>query len=428
MRRLYLQIYLTFVGVLFLFGALVAGAWLVLEPTEQDRQLFEGVGALAAELLPPRERANEELEGELARIAALLRVDLAVWTADGALVASVGEALPRPQRDRSESYWIPSRARGLTVGILLPDGRWLIARHARVRRHAAGIVVLGLLALAIAVGAYPLVRRITRRIERLRASVEELGAGDFSSRVKVEGRDEVADLARSFNSAAEQIEQLVHSQKRMFASASHELRSPLARIRIAMELLDENNTDDDQRADLRSRVAQDIGELDELIAELLLASKLDTVQRPERPEPVDLLVLAAEEASRFGFEVRGEPLTVSGDRRLLRRLVRNLLENAHRHAGESPVDVLVTSEGSDAYLSICDRGPGISDDEKERVFQPFYRIPRSGEPGGGVGLGLTLVRQIARHHSGDVRCVDRDGPGVCFEVRLPCERVSQPTP
>jgi signal transduction histidine kinase len=187
------------------------------------------------------------------------------------------------------------------------------------------------LASAIALGSFPVVRRITHRLERLRAQVDALGAGQLSARVDVRGKDEIASLAQSFNRAAERIEKLVAAQRGTLASASHELRSPLARIRVAIELVDGAEGDA-----LRARVGPDVAELDALIGELLLASRLDALapgQALERRESVDLLGLAAEEAARTGAEVTGDPALVQGDPNLLRRLIRNLLENARRHGG-----------------------------------------------------------------------------------------------
>jgi len=305
-------------------------------------------------------------------------------------------------------------ARGGPVGFLrLPDGRWLVARHGHRRFARVGLLaVLALLAVAVAIGAYPVARRLTRRLERLRVGVEGLGAGDLKARVGVEGRDEVAALATSFNRAADRIEALVGAQRTLLASASHELRSPLARIRVALELMGA------ERPDLRERVARDIGELDDLIGELLLASRLQAAEPLDRREEVDLLGLVAEEAARSGAEATGEPAVVRGDARLLRRLVRNLLENAARH-GAPPVEASVRSADGRVRLRVCDRGPGVPDDERERIFAPFYR-PSSRPPGdGGSGLGLALVRQIARGHGGEVRCLPREGGGTCFEVDLP---------
>jgi signal transduction histidine kinase len=233
--------------------------------------------------------------------------------------------------------------------------------------------------------------------------------------VPVEGRDEVAVLASSFNRAAVRIEALVGAQRTLLASASHELRSPLARIRVALELMGA------ERPDLRERVAGDIAELDDLIAELLLASRLETVEQLERSEDVDLLGLVAEEASRAGAEVSGRPVTVRGDAKMLRRLARNLLENAARH-GAPPVEASVEPlAGGRARLAVCDRGAGVPEAERERIFAPFYRLSTRPPGDGGSGLGLALVRQIARRHGGEARCLPREGGGTCFEVELPAE-------
>jgi signal transduction histidine kinase len=304
--------------------------------------------------------------------------------------------------------------------LLLPDGRWVLARWHR-HHHALGLLgALLLLASAIAVGAYPVVRRITGRLERLQARVDALGAGQLQARVQVEGCDEVADLARSFNRAAERIERLVNAQKTVLAGASHELRSPLTRMRMAVELLP--GTD---RPELRALLSKDIEELDALIGELLLASRLDVLDQLGSTEEVDLLALLAEEAARTGADVSGSTAVIRGDPRMLRRLMRNLLENARRYADGAPVEASVhpVAQGA-ARLVVADRGPGVAEGERERIFEPFYRPSGAKESDGGVGLGLSLVRQIARRHGGDVRYVPRDGGGSQFEVDLRSSRSS----
>jgi len=113
---------------------------------------------------------------------------------------------------------------------------------------------------------------------------------------------------------------------------------------------------------------------------------------------------------------------VSGDRTLLRRLIRNLLENARRYAGNGPITVSVTAEAGRAVLEVSDHGPGVPASERQRIFEPFYRLAGGSENGRGSGLGLALVRQIARHHGGEVRCVAAQGGGSVFEVALPLAR------
>jgi signal transduction histidine kinase len=296
--------------------------------------------------------------------------------------------------------------------VRLPDGRWLEARMPREGGFPGYriFLMLALLALAVGVGAYPLARRLTRRLERLQAGVESLGAGDLSARVRTEGRDEVGRLAESFNRAAARIEDLVGAHRALLANASHELRTPLARIRMAVELIKES-ADPARKAGLE----QDIAELDALIDEILLASRLDAVKELDTDEEVDLLALAAEECARYeNAELDGEPVTVRGDPRLLRRMLRNLLENAKRH-GAPPIEVRVSRTGHGAEMAVCDHGAGVTEAERERVFDPFYRAGT----GQGSGLGLALVRQIARRHGGEARCAPMGGRGSCFIVVLP---------
>ena len=410
MRRLYLQVYVAFLAILLVFAVLVAAAWHHGALAAQDQDTLDGAAVLIAERLPSGVPPADQ-QRALGALAATLRLNLSLWSEDGQPLAAVGERLPFP-RARLQSGWMP--ARGGPVGTLrLPDGRWLVARQKQRRLGHGGIfVILGLLAVAVAIGAFPVVRRLTRRLERLRVGVEGLGAGDLRARVQVEGRDEVAGLATSFNRAADRIEALVGAQRTLLASASHELRSPLARIRVALELMGA------ERPDLRDRVAKDIAELDELIGELLMASRLQAVEQLDRREEIDLLGLVAEEAARHGAEVSGEPVTLRGDARLLRRLVRNLVENAARH-GAPPVEASVHASGTRVHLRVCDRGPGVPEDERERIFAPFYRPSSRPVEDAGSGLGLALVREISRRHGGEVRCLGREGGGSCFEVDLP---------
>ena len=411
MRRLYWQIYATALGILILFAVMSAVFWTVLHPRPADTQLFGAVTRIAEELLPGPERSPAEIHAELERFATWFSVDLAVFDPDGRRLAAVGRKLPAPGPERQESGWLISRRHRPTAAVRLSDGRWLVIRHRR--RIAAALIALLLLGVACAIGALPLVRRLTRRLERLQSQVDRLGTGDLAARVDVQGRDEVAALATSFNEAAAQIERLVTGQRQILAGASHELRSPLARIRVAVELFEET-TD----PAVKERIVLDIQQLDELIEELLLASRLEAIEELERVEALDLLALVATEATVYDAAVEGEPVEIRGDRRLLRRLVLNLLENARRHAPGSPIELSVHPREDGALLVVADRGPGVAPSERERIFEPFYRPPKHREGEAGFGLGLDLARRIARQHRGDVRCLARPGGGTTFEVDL----------
>ena len=289
--------------------------------------------------------------------------------------------------------------------------------------------MLALVGLAVALGSYPIIRRLTMRLEALQSGVERWGTGDLSTRLNADGKDEVAFLAARFNQAAQRIETLMNSHKSLLANASHELRSPLARIRMSLELLGGDST-----SPQRVEISRSITELDELIGEILLASRLDAKQSDAEPfEQLDLTGLAAEECARagavLGMSTTGQSLVVQGSPRLLRRLMRNLLENAKRYGGQGEVGMALTqkSDGTQefAVISVQDRGPGVPLAERERIFEPFYRLPGASERDGGVGLGLALVKSISERHGGTVHCEARSGGGASFVVELPLGPPSQ---
>ena len=199
-------------------------------------------------------------------------------------------------------------------------------------RGAGLAIVLVVLFLAVAAGAYPVVRRLTRRLEALKRGVEQFGAGALDHRVAISGADEVAAVAASFNVAAARVEALVQSHRSLLANASHELRSPLARMKMAVSMLAEATPA--ERDTLKREIDTNVAELDGLVEEVLLASRLDVAENPLHHDRVDLLALAAEEAARVGAHVEStRSVHVDGDERLLRRAVRNLLENAQRYGG-----------------------------------------------------------------------------------------------
>ena len=387
--HLYVRIWLAVVATVVVLSFLVAAAWQLSRSPPQlpirEVLVHNSAGeVIGTALTKPDRKLGEDIEFD-------------VVTKDG---QSLNLLLPRPQRPAGNPWNRPPFGFG-----------WMLA----------------LVGLAVALGAYPVMRRLTLRLEALQRGVERWGAGDLSARINAEGRDEVAFLARRFNHAAERIETLMRSHKSLLANASHELRSPLARIRMGLELIGV-----DKASPQRMEISRSIGELDQLIDEILLASRLDTKQADAEPfETLDLTGLAAEECARANVELEaGQPggpgagcsLSVQGSPRLLRRLIRNLLENARRYSqGDISLELAQSGTGPKrrAIVMVHDRGPGVPSAQRERIFEPFYRLPGASEREGGVGLGLALVKSISERHGGSVRCEERPGGGASFIVDLP---------
>lgn len=412
MSRLYLRFYLALLGSLLVFVIAAAMAWHRHGgPVDRANDVL---AQLVQNTLPPRDAAPAQQHAALQQIARDLDADVSLLAPDRSPLAIVGQS-PQAAGDHVPAReWLRPWRPNARWSIHLPDGRWLVIGLPIGFRHPvyALLLTLSMLALAVAAGAYPIVRRLAQRLERLQRGVESLGAGNLAARVAVEGSDEVARLAQSFNHAAMRIESLVGAHKDLLANASHELRTPLARVRMAVELL-KGDVDAKQRA----RLERDIVELDHLIEEILLTSRLDALHEHDVEEDVDLLALAAEECARYAdVQLDGAPCCVRGDANLLRRMLRNLLNNAARH-GRPPVHVEVTA-GEAIRIVVSDAGPGIPAAQRERIFEPFFRRSESRNEA-GAGLGLALVRQIARRHGGEARYETDAGSGSRFVIVLP---------
>lgn len=458
MKTLTLRIYLTVVVVLLLFAA-VSG-WLFQRQIENERYRADTVlsermaawGDLIQRSLPGKDAPTEEQTTALLEWSQRLRLPLALDDAQGTRIVTSESFVERsaepspldgpvagggPARDnRHRAYAVPLED-GRTLWVMRPGRRpspgfapgglgggrgepppWIAWPFlAPVWQGSASLILLlGLLFVAVSVAAWPVVNRLTRRLGRLRRGVEQFGAGELSHRVDVGGSDEVAAVAHSFNLAAARIEALVRSHQSLLANASHELRSPLARMRMAVSMLD--SASPAQRDELKREIDRNVAELDALVEEVLLASRLDALRDIERRDRIDLLGLVAEEAARVSAHVEGAAVGVLGDERLLRRAVRNLFDNAQRYGGGA-IDVMLAAGPHGVEVRVCDRGPGVPPTLRERIFEPFYRLPGHAETAGGVGLGLSLVKQIAERHGGCVRCEPREGGGSCFVLSLP---------
>ena len=396
-RRLYLRIWLAVVGGVAVLTLLVAWAWQTAAEFNAQQNsasaapareivLRDGNGQVLAQGLGIR-RPGDPSEG--------LRFD--ITGADGQSFSL--QMAPRTQRGERP----PPHG---------PAAFWL--------RPFGFLWMLALVGIAVALGVFPIIRRLLKRLENLQRSVQRFGEGDLATRVPVQGNDELADLSRQFNASAERIEALMASQKSLLANASHELRSPLTRIRMGMELMSGNQPSPASRAE----ILRNVNELDQLVDEILLASRLDSREVDVgTEESVDLIGLSAEECARVDAELQLQDLAaleVPGVAKLLRRAVRNLLENARRYSHGEITLALARIDGQ-AEIRVDDRGPGVPADQRERIFEKFYRLPGASERSGGVGLGLALVRSIAERHRGSVRCEAREGGGARFVLRLPLD-------
>jgi signal transduction histidine kinase len=411
MMRLYLRFYIALLVSLALMG--LTASLLVRFTGGSMEHVGVTVGRVVQNVLPPADAPALVQQEALQKLAAGLNANFTLFAHDGTVITSVGRPLSLPSMDSGRSLSVHHSFGNPLSSVRLADGRVLVVSAPGFRAASLNFhLIVILAALAIGVAAYPIARQLTGRLERLQRGVDSLGAGNLEARVTVEGRDEIARLAESFNRAAHQIEQLIHANRSLLANASHELRTPLARIRLAVEML-KPSADPKTKAGLE----QDIAELNDLVDEILLASRLNAANPSEVREEIDLLALAAEECARYDeVHLEGQLVKVQGDPRLLRRLLRNLLENAKRH-GLPPTQLRVQQIDGVATLTVWDSGPGPALSEFELLFTPFYRR-RDNHHATGSGLGLSLVRQIARRHGGDARCVTlQDGRGG-FSVTL----------
>jgi signal transduction histidine kinase len=439
-NKLYIRIWLAVVMAVAVLILLVGWIWrLAAEPPARDLVVRNDAGQVIGRGRPgaPFDEAGERRWSDTDGTRPMRRR----MHGSPSQTASQPETIVSPGRDEPGALVGPAETdhpAGPDFMVRMHDGQTMHMRLLRAppsvwSRPPFGFAwMLVWVGIAVALATYPIVRKLTRRLERLQDGVQQWGDGDLSIRVNETGRDEVAFLAQRFNRAAERVEALVKSheallasQKSLLANASHELRSPLTRIRMGLELLGPSAT-----LAFKSEIARNIQELDLLIEEILLASRLDAKEADMGTiEPVDLIGLAAEECARADAELSVMPtanageavvseLVVQGVAKLLRRAVRNLLENARRHAAG---DISLTLHQTDHVVEIrvCDRGPGVPLALQERIFEPFYRLPGATERDGGVGLGLALVKSIAQRHGGRAFCESRSGGGACFAIELP---------
>ena len=262
-----------------------------------------------------------------------------------------------------------------------------------------------------------------------------MAGGDLSTRVGplLEKRaDEFSDLARDFDLMAERIEALVQSQRRLLQDISHELRSPLARLNVSLELA-RKQSGTDARSSL-DRIERESERMNQLIGQLLSLTRLEGDEGLIVTEPVDLGALLSEVCSDADFEARNrqrrvrlthnEPCVVTGSSELLRSAVENVIRNAVRYTAED-TEVEVTQrqrESSQVSILVRDRGPGIPEEVLTQIFRPFYRVGDARDrESGGVGLGLSIAERIVRLHGGTIAASNQPAGGLAIEISLPCQ-------
>lgn len=295
------------------------------------------------------------------------------------------------------------------------------------------LLMLCPIALVIAgAGAVFLTERALRPVREVTRAAEQISAEDLSRRLDVRGKDELAQLAHTFNGMIERLDAAFEQQRRFTADASHELRTPLARIKLTTsEALDGEHTPDEYRSALRvaDRAADSMGRL---VQQLLLLARGDGGQLKVRTEPVDLNYLLYDtaetfrrpESARVVAELTPEPLEVEADPEWIACILRNLVENAVRHTpAEGRVVLSAHAQNGCAYLQVTDTGEGIPPEHLPHLTERFYRVDasrtRARAASGGTGLGLAITRMLVDAHHGDLEIASQPGQGTQVTVRIP---------
>jgi signal transduction histidine kinase len=371
----------------------------------------------------------------LAHVAPRMTGPVAVYDEHGARLAQSGDPVPPPptadeEREVAQSGPIVDDNRLIAS---TPDGLWVVHQQDPPVIFTAKNVTLwaGSLVLILA-GALLFARSLARPLGKLGDAAKRFGAGETAARARLGRPDELGDVGAAFDDMADRIEHLLRAQRDLVADVSHELRTPLSRLRVALEIAAD---DPSGAAETLREIQADLDELEKLVDDILTAGRLDAgapgaiaVAR----RPIKVGDLATTSANRFAqlhagrrlhVELDDPEATVACDPVLLRRAVDNLLDNAAKYSEPpSEVDLRVRSADRAIEVVVADHGVGMDDDELAHAFTPFWRADASRTRGtGGVGLGLTLVRRIARAHDGDVQLSSRRGEGTTATLRIPYE-------
>ncbi|HTO13407.1 MAG TPA: HAMP domain-containing sensor histidine kinase [Candidatus Binatia bacterium] len=450
--RLHSRVYLHSLMVLLVVGAATSLVFALGGrggfAREMGERLARHAGGLAAERLDDRAALARRLQ----QLNAELGVDVVVRDLEGRPLAAAGAPLPSPAPDALAAARAGHAvARGGPPALALapvrdPASGAVVATIELAPEHRFGpagllrpLLMVALVLGVVAAVTRPLSRRLSRPVERLTEAARRLGGGDLTARVPVTPArrwwqrprapaDEIGELTRAFNDMAERVQRLVRGEKELLANVSHELRSPLARLRMALALMPRPAADEARLVEAE----RDLAELERLIDDVLATARLDATGLPTHLGEVDARALMAAVAERArhdpavaGREVRvGEtaPVIFVADEALLRRALGNLVENAAKY-GAPPITLSAERLGDALLLAVEDEGPGIPVDARERVLDPFQRLDTARTPDGaaprGFGLGLTFARRVAEVHGGRITVGGGPERGCRVTLRLP---------
>jgi two-component system sensor histidine kinase CpxA len=460
MKSLFLKIFLSFWLAQALIVALVVLATVMFRP-QTESPFWEYIKTNTAEqLIQAYETGGPKaLDAKVDRLQTTLHLQAFLFDDQGKELA--GRAPPRwAQRlsqglDPQGTGWLHhfSPRRFVTQEVSTADGRhyimvaevpprpWLPLL--RQKPPGTGLVILALAVLVSGFVCYVLARYLTSDVRRLRAATQQLAAGDLNARAdapKGRRRDELAQLVRDFNTMASRLQDLVSAQSRLLNDISHELRSPLARLSVALGLAWQRSGQDAHSA--LERIELEANRLNELIGRLLTLARLEGGEDAMRRTPIPLDELVQDITVDADFEAQSrqcrvrclveEEMTVFGSASLLHSAIENVVRNAMRHTREGTEVELRLSRGSEdgkpeAVIRVTDQGPGVPKESLDKLFRPFYRLDDArGRQTGGVGLGLAITARAVRLHGGTVRALNRPEGGLMVEIRLPLDLVSAP--
>jgi signal transduction histidine kinase len=409
----------------------------------------------------------DELRRAVARIDAEHTLDLSFYLPDGTPVATTDPALPALDEAQATrlsenlALTLPGERPPTTAIAIQRDGRMVGYGLTRIRRRPGGAsgarrrpmtpldlsptrepfgIAVALVGMALV--ALLFARRLGKPLAHLANAARAFGAGDLNARARLDRRDEIGAVARTFDEMAERVNLLLRTQREFLGNVAHELRTPLARIRVALDIAAEGNAEAARQS--IDDIAGDWTDLDRLVEGLLVIARMDLARDPSVPaaalrlEPVDARELVERVAvgfralhPRHALEVSTPPqaTTVRADATLLRRVLDNLLENAAHYSDETtPVRLVVSAVDDGVVFSVIDRGEGIDEAHLPRLFEPFFRSdPSRARRTGGVGLGLALARRIVDAHGGRISVESRVGEGTTFTFTIPSNTIGGPS-